>query len=334
MRKERILVIGGGGWGIALANLLIEEGPVTLWEYFPEAANQLIKERQRPDVLPGIYLHDDICVTNDTHYAVEDISLALFVVPSHVLRNTARLFSKELEPAIPVLSATKGLEQYSHLRMSEVLAQELGEGRLYTVISGPSHAEEVAKHLPTSLVAASLSDQQSKCVQQWFIRSYMRVYTTNDVIGVELGGSLKNVVAIAAGMCSALGYGDNATGTLLTRGLAEITRLGMAMGAEMATFMGLTGLGDLITTCISPHSRNRYFGERIGRGESMEEIFGSMTKVAEGVRSVESVVELGKQYSVRMPIAEAVKEVIFSGLSARVAAESLMTRDPKPELYT
>jgi glycerol-3-phosphate dehydrogenase (NAD(P)+) len=329
-RAERITVIGGGGWGIALANLLAAEGPVTLWEFFPYAMEMLRDQRIRPEVLPDIQLEESILVTGDPRQAMEDSALALFVVPSHALRDVARSFAPHIPPGLLVASATKGLETDSHKRMSTVLVEELGEHPL-VVLSGPSHAEEVSRGMPTTLVAASDDEALARRLQEWLMRPQMRVYTSRDVVGVELGGSLKNIIAIAAGMCAALGYGDNAMGAIITRGLAEIARLGVALGAHPYTFMGLSGLGDLITTCISPNSRNRRFGERIGRGETMQEIVEGSAMVVEGIYTVKSAHELAEKLGIAMPVTDAVWGVLYDGLEPATAARELMTRQPRAE---
>jgi glycerol-3-phosphate dehydrogenase (NAD(P)+) len=330
-RAERITVIGGGGWGIALANLLAAEGPVTLWEFFPYAMEMLRDQRCRPEVLPDIQLDDNILVTGDPREAMEQSELALFVVPSHALRNAARSFAPYIPAGLPIASATKGLETDSLKRMSIVLGEELNGDHPIVVLSGPSHAEEVSREMPTTLVAASADAALATRLQDWLMRPYLRVYTCSDVVGVELGGSLKNIIAIAAGMCSALGYGDNAMGAIITRGLAEITRLGVAFGARPTTFMGLSGLGDLITTCISSNSRNRRLGERIGQGDSLDDILSGSAMVVEGIYTVKAAYQLSEQMGVDMPIAVAVYEVLYGGMQPALAARELMTRQPRAE---
>src|SRR5260221_5727855 len=280
----KLCVLGGGSWGIALAVHLKKAGHnLSLWEYDKAKAQNLEEKRENSLLLPGVTLPKDILVTHEMEKALSGREGVVVVVPSHVVRST----SKSAAPFWPkdawVVCAAKGLEEESHLRMSEVLKQNLKSDVPIAVLSGPSHAEEVSRQMPTTVVAASIDPSLAKTVQSAFHSDYFRVYTSTDVVGVELGGSLKNVIAIAAGITDGLGLGDNAKAALMTRGLHEITRLGVALGAKPASFSGLSGLGDLIVTCMSRHSRNRSVGERLGKGETWKDIQQGMKMVAEGI---------------------------------------------------
>lgn len=322
----KIQVVGAGSWGMALASLLGRNGhQVALWCRSDSVCEQLRRDRQRPEYLPGVILSENVVPTREMQ---DDAKVVVWVTPSHALRETVAQLGAP-RTAIQV-SATKGIEQDSLLRMSEILAAQL-PGRPVVALSGPSHAEEVARGMPASLVAAGIDACACGEVQDAFFARSMRIYTTNDIVGTELGGAVKNVIAIAAGASDGLGLGDNAKAALITRGLAEIARLGAAMGANPATLSGLSGLGDLIVTCGSRHSRNRAVGEALARGKSLEAHLGETTMVAEGVRTAKSVLALALRHHVEMPITRAVNAVLFEGISARQAVSSLMARDPKDE---
>lgn len=329
-------MLGAGGWGIAIAKLLRESGlePI-LWEFDPVAAVRLQQTRELPGKLPGIQLPSGINVTGDLVTAVSGADAVCVVVPSHTVRSVAEQLST-LGLDIPlVVNFSKGIEVASLMRLSEVLECELSEvykGRVVTV-SGPSHAEEVARRMPTTVVAASVLPEAAKTVQEMLSTDYFRVYTNSDIVGVELAGSLKNVIAIASGIIDGLGLGDNTKGALLTRGLAEITRLGEYLGAVPATFAGLSGLGDLITTCTSRHSRNRYVGEQIGRGRTLADVLAGMEMVAEGVKTTEAAARLADKCNVEMPITAEVHRVLFQAKPPAQALADLMTRELKPEIW-
>jgi glycerol-3-phosphate dehydrogenase (NAD(P)+) len=281
--RTRLAVLGGGSWGTALAVLLHSRGHgVAIWELFPERAEALARDRENKAMLPGIRIPGDIDITDRIEDALRGKDVVVFVVPSHGLRKTAEKAAPYMEEARAVVIATKGIEEKSLKRMSEIVAEvtPVSPERI-AVLVGPSHAEEVSRGVPTTVVAASTDAGTASAVQEIFMTPAFRVYTNADVVGVEIGVSLKNVIAIAAGMCDGLGYGDNTKGALLTRGLAEMTRLGVAMGARQQTFSGLAGIGDLITTCISRHSRNRYVGEEIGKGRSLKDVLSGMVMVAD-----------------------------------------------------
>jgi glycerol-3-phosphate dehydrogenase (NAD(P)+) len=334
--KMNITVLGAGSWGITLARLLAEnDHRVTLWELYPENADELLRTRESRRYLPGIRLPERISVETDIARALLDADMILFVVPSHGVREVARLAasSGDFSERTMVVNAAKGLEEHTLKRMSEVLQDELPlpEERILT-IAGPSHAEEVSRGLPASVVVAGTDHARAQGIQAVFFRPYFRVYTNTDVVGVETAVALKNVIAIAAGVCDGLGYGDNTKAALLTRGLVEITRVGVALGGRVETFFGLSGIGDLVATSLSRHSRNRYVGEKIGRGMSLEDVLRGMVMVAEGVRTTRAAVELSRKYRVDMPITHAVYRVLFAGEDPRDAIDQLMNRPPQDEM--
>lgn len=320
----RIQVIGAGGWGLALARLLALNGHnVRLWRR--RGPEPLRTAREDTDYLPGVRLPDAVEVDDAPDNAAEVIVVA---APSHALRETLKRLSLPRH-AIRV-SVTKGIENDTLQRMSEVI-EEIAPGGPVVALSGPSHAEEVARDLPASVVAAGNNAETCRVTQRAFMNAHFRVYTSADIVGVELGGALKNVIAIAAGACDGLRLGDNAKAGLITRGLAEIARLGIACGANPLTFAGLSGMGDLIATCASRHSRNRRVGEGVAQGKTLDELLVSTRMVAEGVRTTVSARELARQKGVDMPIAEAVYQVLFEGKSPQGAIASLMQREAKPE---
>jgi glycerol-3-phosphate dehydrogenase (NAD(P)+) len=328
-------VIGAGGWGTALACLLRRNGhDVDLWEFFPEYAERMARLRKNPDFLPGVDLPDGLRVTSDLAAAVRDKDVLVFAVPSHVLRRVAVQISSFGIGRFLAVSAVKGIENDTLLRMSEVL-REAWAGLLQpdriVVLSGPSHAEEVSRGIPTVVVAASASEASARTVQDLFRGPTFRPYTSTDVTGVELGGALKNVIAIAAGISDGVGFGDNTKAAIMTRGIVEITRLGTALGAQPGTFAGLSGIGDLIVTCTSRHSRNRAVGERIGAGETLDRVLAGMKMVAEGVRTARSAVDLSVKHGVDMPITREVFEILFNAKDPKRAVAELMTREPKKE---
>jgi len=337
-RKVKIItVLGAGSWGIAVAILIHQNGyRVSLWEYFEEDCRKIQKLREQPDKLPGIKIPQEIEITNDPKQAIAESSGLVLAIPSQVLRPTIRLFVDHLTDSIQfMVSLAKGIENNTLRRMSEVLLEELPKSYRTKIatLSGPSHAEEVSRNIPTTIVAAAKDIKIAEIIQEVFTSSSFRVYTSTDLIGVELGGSLKNVVAIAAGMIHGLKLGDNTMGALITRGLAEMVRLGRKMGAEPMTFAGLSGIGDLITTCTSPHSRNRYVGEQLGRGRKIDDIVSSMKMVAEGVKTTESAYQLAEKHEVDMPITTEVYNIIFKDKDPETALYDLMSRSPKPEIW-
>jgi glycerol-3-phosphate dehydrogenase (NAD(P)+) len=331
-----ITVLGAGSWGLTLARLLDESGHrVVLWELFEDRAEEIRTSRESKRFLPGIRIPESIPVETDLGRALVDADMVVFAVPTHGVRDVARNAAAcaEFGERVLVVNAAKGFEEHTLRRMSEVLEAELpvAPERILT-LAGPSHAEEVSRHMPTSVVSAGRDEAHARTVQGVFFRPYFRVYTNSDVVGVETAVAVKNVIAIAAGVCDGLGYGDNTKAALLTRGLVEITRLGVALGGRMETFFGLAGIGDLIATSISRHSRNRHVGERVGRGQKLDDVLAGMVMVAEGVRTTRAVVGLAGKLGVEVPITSAVHEVLFEGGDAREAIERLMNRPPKDEM--
>ena len=326
-----IAVIGTGGWGTALAVLLRSNGHrVTLWGRLSEEVEPILAARENRTFLPGVKIPEEIAVTLDTKAAVRNADLVVLAVPSHGMRTICKSFQPFLSANVPAVSVAKGIENESGARMTEVMHDVLRTDRL-VVLSGPSHAEEVGRGIPTAVVAAAADMRLASVVQQVFMNDRFRVYTHNDVAGVELGGALKNVIAIAAGICDGIGFGDNTKAALCTRGLAEIGRLATALGARRETLFGLSGVGDLIVTAFSKHSRNRGFGERLGKGETAEQIAASTQMVAEGVRTARAARSLAQKHGVDVPITREVCAILYEGKPPKQAVRDLMTRDAKPE---
>jgi glycerol-3-phosphate dehydrogenase (NAD(P)+) len=331
-----ICVLGAGSWGTTLAIVLHENGhAVTLWEYLPEQAQRLIVEGENQTFLPGVPIPGGIKVTSNLDTALDGAQLLLFVVPTHTMRGVAEAVaaSPGFNRDAVVVGASKGLEEKTLMRMSEIHAETLPVApERILCLMGPSHAEEVSRRIPTSIVAAGIDEGVARRVQHVFSNGYLRVYSNTDVLGVEIGVSLKNCIAIAAGIIDGLGYGDNTKAALVTRGLAEIARLGVAMGAQHETFSGLAGVGDLVVTCLSRHSRNRHVGEEIGKGKTLEEVLAAMVMVAEGVRTTRAAVQMGRKYDVELPIIEMVSEVLFDNRDPRESVDTLMTRPLRQEM--
>ena len=330
--RTTFAVLGDGAWGTAIA-LLLAQNPrhrVTLWSAREENGRRLRERRENVRLLPGVPIPPAVELTTDMARAVDGADLWVSAVPTVYLRHTMERVRAAVRPGPPVLSLTKGVEIHTFRRPTEILAEVLGVGRV-AVLSGPSHAEEVSRGLPTSVVVAGDDLETARWVQGHFGTERFRVYTNLDPVGVELAGALKNVIGIAAGISDGLGFGDNAKSALLTRGLAEITRFGLALGADAATFTGLAGVGDLITTCVSRHGRNRHVGERLGRGERAADILAGMSMVAEGVYTARSVHERAAQMGIDMPITTEVYRVIYENKDPRTAVTDLMLRSPKGE---
>lgn len=314
-------------------SILLAEHPdqsVVLWAREEEVVHDVSTDRVNHHFLPEISLPERICVTNDPAEAAAEADFFVAAVPSKFLRSTLEGFAPHLTVGRPIISVIKGVESGTLMRPSEIIVDVLGP-RDVVVLSGPSHAEEIARRQPASVVAAGSDTQLAKTVQSMFNTDRFRVYTNPDVVGVELCGALKNVIAIAAGICDGLGYGDNAKSALITRGLVEMARFGAAFGADPTTFSGLAGVGDLITTCVSPFGRNRRVGERLGKGETLNEIESSTESVAEGVTTTKGIVELAEQKQIEMPIAREVYAVLFEGKSPQTATDDLMSRPPREE---
>jgi glycerol-3-phosphate dehydrogenase (NAD(P)+) len=331
----KIGVVGAGSWGTALANLLGTKGyAIDFWVFEKEVRAQIRTFRENRIFLPGIPLSDRLNPTGDLKQAVTDKDLILMVVPSHLMRAVSQRMSPDVPGNSLIVSASKGIENQTHLTMSGVLAQTLAhvpEARI-AVLSGPSFAREVAMQSPTVVTVASRNPESATQIQHVFATPAFRVYTHDDVIGVELGGSVKNVIAIAAGMIDGLGLGLNARAALITRGLAEIRRLGLKLGANPHTFAGLAGVGDLVLTCTGDLSRNHTVGKKIGEGKSLPDILSETRTVAEGIKTAESVYNLSTMLGVEMPISHAVYYILYEGLSPKEAVYQLMTRDLKQEI--
>ncbi|MCL5935049.1 MAG: NAD(P)H-dependent glycerol-3-phosphate dehydrogenase [Bacillota bacterium] len=330
----KIAMIGAGSWATALAQLLAQNNhSVVLWARRQELA-QLINEGENQRYLPGIKLHPGINADTDLAKVLHGAAAVVFGVPSHCFRDLLQQSLPHIKPDAVLINVAKGLEESSLLRLSEVLAEEAGEGALgrYVVLSGPSHAEEVGRNIPTAVVAASREIHTAEYVQDLFMSQDFRVYTNPDLVGVELGGALKNIIALGTGIADGLEFGDNTKAAMMTRGLAEITRLGFSMGANLLTFAGLAGVGDLIVTCTSMHSRNRRCGIAIGQGNSLEEAMAGINMVVEGVRTTRVAWELAKRQGVEMPITEQTYKVLFENLSPREALLNLMGRGKKLEV--
>ena len=326
-------MLGDGGWGTALALLLHKKGErVVLWGPFPEYVQTLRRKRENVKFLKGVPLPDDLAITSDVDEALDRATMMVAAIPTCYMRSVLVRVRPLYPPGLPVVTIAKGIEEGTMMRGSEIVADVLGDVPL-GMLFGPSHAEEVARGLPTTVVAASEDPPLAERVQRTFITERFRVYTSPDSIGVELGAALKNVIAIAGGICDGLGFGDNSKAALITRGLAEIARLGVALGARRETFSGLTGLGDLITTCVSPFGRNRHVGVEIARGRKLDNIIRDMEgQVAEGVLTTRAACALAENYGVEMPITREIYNVLFNGKDPRQAVSDLMMRDPKPEM--
>jgi glycerol-3-phosphate dehydrogenase (NAD(P)+) len=331
---EKIGVIGAGSWGTTLANLLAKKGhSVTLWAYEPELVNEMAETGINSLFLSGIRLSSRLTFTNSLEEAVAGKGLLLFVVPSQVVRGVIGTALAAIPADAVIVSASKGIELGTLMTVSQVYEELLPAAlfRRFAVLSGPSFAREVAQEMPTAVVAAAAEEKVARRVQDVFTTSVFRVYTNPDIMGVELGGAIKNVIALAAGISDGLGFGNNTRAALITRGLAEMTRLGRAMGASRETFAGLAGMGDLVLTCTGDLSRNRTVGMKLGQGMSLAAILGEMRMVAEGVKTTESARNLARKLGIDMPITEKVYSILYEDMPARDAVVELMTRDLKAE---
>ena len=327
----RVGVIGAGSWGIALAKLLDENGhQVTVWSVIKEEIEMLQKEHEHKDKLPGVKLSENMIFTNDLEEAMKDKDILVLAVPSPYTRSTAHSMASYLKDGQIIVNVAKGIEEHTMLTLSQIIEEELPTAQV-AVLSGPSHAEEVGRGIPTTIVVGAKKKETAEYLQNIFMNNVFRVYISPDVLGIELGAALKNVVALSAGIADGLGYGDNTKAALITRGITEIARLGTAMGGRFETFCGLTGIGDLIVTCASMHSRNRRAGILIGQGKTMQEAMDEVKMVVEGVYSAKAAMELSKKYGVDMPIIEQVNLVLFEGKPAAEAVKDLMLRDKKIE---
>ncbi len=327
-----IACLGAGNWGTTLAILLAEKQlSVRLWEYRKDLAEELAKHRENRLYLPGVRLPDSITVTHRLDEALQDADMILLVVPCQVARSVCRQVAAHPLHARFLVSAVKGIELKSLKRVSQIVTEELPAEISYGVLSGPSLANEVAQKLPASVVIASQRLENAREMQEIFFTAYFRVYASEDVVGVELAGALKNIIALAAGICDGLELGMNTKGALITRGLVEIAKLGETLGGKRVTFAGLSGMGDLITTCTSPLSRNHRVGEALAKGRKLDEILDEMVMIAEGVPTAQAALELAQRHGIAMPITKAICQVLFEGKAPRQAVEELMLRKLKVE---
>ena len=325
-------MIGAGSWGIALESLLHRNGnEVCVWSILEDEIAMLQKEREHKDKLPGVKLPEDMIFTTNLEEAVLGKDVLVIAVPSVFVRKTAKSMAAYVKENQIIVNVAKGIEEESLMTLSQVIEQEIPQAKV-AVLSGPSHAEEVGRQLPTTIVVGSKEKACAEFLQALFMNEVFRVYTSPDVLGIELGAALKNVVALAAGIADGLGYGDNTKAALITRGITEIARLGTAMGGEFETFCGLSGIGDLIVTCASMHSRNRRAGILIGKGYTMDEAMKEVKMVVEGVYSAKAALALAKKYQVQLPIIEQVNAVLFENKKADEAVKELMLRDKKIEI--
>ena len=332
----KISVIGSGGWGIALTILLHKNGhDLTIWSFDKKEAEELKKTRQNKTKLPNILLPEDIKVTDDLKEAVDDKDILILAVPSKAIRSVSKSLKNIIKDNQIIVNVAKGLEEDTLKTMTDIIEEELKEKNpQVAVLSGPSHAEEVGKGIPTTCVVSAHNKELTLYLQNIFMNPSFRVYTSPDMIGVEIGGALKNVIALAAGIADGLNYGDNTKAALITRGIKEISTLGVAMGGEQSTFYGLTGLGDLIVTCASMHSRNRRAGILLGQGKTLDEAIKEVNMVVEGVYSAKSALMAAKKYNVEIPIIEQVNAVLFENKNAAEAVNELMIRDKKLEIQS
>ena len=327
----KITVVGSGGWGTALALVLLENGhDVTLWSY-TEAESAVLQERHENPMLKGVPLPEELKLTSDTD-CVRGCGAVVLATPSFAVRTTARTVAPLLDPGAVLVSVSKGIEKDTSLTLTDAIAQEVGKDHPIVALSGPSHAEEVGRRVPTAVVSASQDRSAAELVQDLFMNERFRVYASDDVVGVELGAALKNVIALCAGVCDGMGFGDNTKAALMTRGLTEIARLGVAMGGRRETFAGLTGVGDLIVTCTSMHSRNRRCGILIGKGTPAEQAVKEIGAVVEGYYAAATARALARKAGVEMPITEAAYQVLYHGKDPHVVIVELMTRERKHEL--
>ena len=324
-------VIGAGSWGTALARTLARNGHnVTVWSIMEDEIKMLSEKREHELKLPGVKLPESIVFTTDLELAIKGKDMLVLAVPSPFTRSTSKSMAPFVEQDQLIVNVAKGIEDVTYMTLTDIIEQEIPQATV-AVLSGPSHAEEVGRGIPTTIVVGARTKETAEYIQNIFMSDVFRVYISPDVLGIELGAALKNVVALAAGIADGLGYGDNTKAALITRGITEIARLGTAMGGKFETFCGLSGIGDLIVTCASMHSRNRRAGILIGQGKSMEEAMAEVKMVVEGVYSAKAAKELAAKYHVELPIIEQVNEVLFDGKSAAAAVKDLMIRDKKIE---
>ncbi|AIE60557.1 NAD(P)H-dependent glycerol-3-phosphate dehydrogenase [Bacillus methanolicus] len=334
-QKEKVAVIGAGSWGTALAMVLADNGhEVRIWGHKPSQIEEINRAHTNQKYLPGISLPESIIGYSSLKEVLKDIEVAILAVPTKAIREVLGKIREVQETPLTIVHVSKGIEPDTLMRISEMIEEEMPDTLLkdVVVLSGPSHAEEVSLRHPTTVTVSSKNMNAAEKIQDLFINQYFRVYTNPDLIGVEIGGALKNIIALAAGISDGLGYGDNAKAALITRGLAEIARLGTKMGANPLTFSGLAGLGDLIVTCTSVHSRNWRAGNLLGKGKNLEEVLNNMGMVVEGVRTTKAAHQLARKYDVKMPISDALFNVLFNGVNPKDAVDTLMARGKTHEM--
>ena len=330
---SKVSVIGAGSWGTALAILLEKNGhQVTLWSHREEEAKELAKSREHKSKLPGVEIPEGIEIIGNLESALREKNVIVFAVPSVAVRSTAKKVAPYVKEGQLIVNVAKGIEETTLMTLTDIIEEEI-PGAKGCVLSGPSHAEEVSRGLPTTCVVGAKDKETAEFLQNIFMSPVFRVYISPDILGIELGGALKNVIALAAGTADGLGYGDNTKAALITRGITEIARLGIAMGAKADTFYGLSGIGDLIVTCASKHSRNRKAGYLIGQGRNMQQAMDEVNMVVEGVYSAKAGLALSQKYKVEMPIIEQVNKVLFEGKAPADAVRELMVRDKKIESW-
>ena len=332
--QQKVTILGAGSWGTALGIVLADNGhEVKLWGHELEHVNEINHEQANVRYLPGVKLPPAIKAYHNLEEALSGSEVIVFAVPTKAIREVARKVKEISKDKVTIVHVSKGIEPDSLMRISEMLEEEIADiTNDIIVLSGPSHAEEVSRRIPTTVTVASKNMEAAERIQDLFMNQNFRVYTNQDMIGVEIGGALKNIIALAAGITDGLGYGDNAKAALMTRGLAEITRLGVKMGADPLTFLGLTGIGDLIVTCTSVHSRNWRAGNMLGKGKNLDEVLETMGMVVEGVRTTKAAYQLSEKYEVKMPITKALYDVLFNGKDIKTEVDDLMTRSKKHEM--
>lgn len=335
MLNEKVTILGAGSWGTALGIVLADNGhEVRLWSYNEDQVNEINTYRTNEKYLPGIQLEGKIHAYTEMSSALHDVKTIVIAVPTKAVREVVRKIARIIKNPVIVVHVCKGIEPDTLKRVSEMITEEMPDHLMedLVVLSGPSHAEEVSRRQPTTVAVSSKNIRAAEYIQDLFMNANFRVYTNEDIVGVEIGGALKNIIALAAGISDGLGYGDNAKAALITRGLAEISRLGTKMGANPLTFLGLTGIGDLIVTCTSVHSRNWRTGNALGKGKSLNQILEEMGQVVEGVRTTKAAVQLAEKYNVTMPISSILYKVLFENLKPKEAVDELMSRKKTHEM--
>lgn len=331
MQNKKIAVLGAGSWGTTLAVLLSDKYDVNLWEFDKTISIKLKNDRENKQFLPGIIIPDNIYITNDIKEAVSDTFLVVFASPSFALRTVCENAKNYINEKQLLVTVIKGIEDNTFMRMSEIIDSVIKNKKGIVALSGPTHAEEVSRKIPTTIVAANPDLKLAEEVQKIFMRKYFRVYTNEDIVGVELCGATKNVIAIIAGICDGIGFGDNTKAAIITRGMAEMIRLGKKAGANEKTYSGLAGMGDLIVTCSSKHSRNRYVGENLGKGKKIDEIINSMSMVAEGVKNCKSIYNYAEKLGVEMPLTESLYNILYKNTGLKESIEKILERKERYE---